>query len=209
MTKTKKFPMAKAIREFVAGMQLPPPKKPDTNYKLAALVLAMLQHCKGLESGATIAVCSPSLLQIAQLLHCSKKTCQRQLDYAESIRIVTKQRHGRAAPTYTIHQTGQQLSTHETGQQLSTQDNVRVDNPEVLSGQVSGSDWTTPRPDRTTVGHIRGKASGVKLQEKNKIYQEEGGSGLSGSKQTTDLKLPPGFVRRDGVIINTNSGGAK
>lgn len=34
------------------------------------------------------------------------------------------------------------------------------------------------------------------------------GSGLSDSKQT-DLKLPPGFVRRDGAIINTNSGGTK
>src|SRR5579871_3881372 len=117
----KKPPLAKAIREFVQGLQLPPAPEhgPNPNPDYAALVLAMLQHCTGLTSGATTATCSPCLNQLARLRHSSKRTIQRQMAKLRQLGIVTDQRRGTASSLYTIHmtpaaRTRQQLSSRTT-----------------------------------------------------------------------------------------------
>ncbi len=168
MTDPKKPPLAKAIREFVQGLQMPPAPEhgPNPNPDHAALVLAMLQHCNGLTSGATTATCSPSLNQLARLRHCSKRTIQRQMAELREIGIVTDQRRGTASSLYTIHktpvaQTGQQLSSHATRQQLSPHGEPSGDNPVPTTGQLGPV-------VRTTVVHLRGSLSGVNPQEKTK-----------------------------------------
>jgi hypothetical protein len=167
MTGPKKPPLAKAIREFVQGLQLPPAPEhgPNPNPDHAALVLAMLQHCNGLTSGAPTAICSPSLIQVARLRHCSKRTIQRQMAELREIGIVTDQRRGTASNLYAIHKipaaqkTGQQLSSRATRQQLSHRGASSGDNPVLTTGQLDPV-------VATTVVHLRGSLSGVNPQEK-------------------------------------------
>jgi hypothetical protein len=118
----KKPPMAKAIREFVSAMQFPPAKNSDANYKSAGLILAMLQHGKGLWDGSAIATCSPSYAQLTDILHCSVPTIKRQMGKLIRLGLVVPQRRGHASNQFTIHQTpvqtDQQVIHHETDQQV-------------------------------------------------------------------------------------------
>jgi hypothetical protein len=70
-TPKKKPPMAAAIRAFVTGMEFP--KDEDTNASDASFVVTMLQFCYGLTPDAEVAVCSPALSQVAEVLHCSER----------------------------------------------------------------------------------------------------------------------------------------
>jgi hypothetical protein len=190
MATTKKPPMAKAIREFVAGIKFPPAKNSDANYKSAALILAMLQHGKGLIEGAGEATCSPSYSQVADILHCTVKTIQRQTEKLIRLGLVVSRRRGHASNQFTIYQTpqtGQLVSNDQTGQQVSTRNRtprqVRQDTLPVQTGHLA-----------IQTGQ-QVSYSGVKPQE---ISQEKNLSQESGPVQ-----LPEGFVLKEGRVVFT------
>jgi hypothetical protein len=141
----KKPPMAKAIREFVTGMHFPPAGNSDANYKSAALIVVALQHSTGITEGATTVTCTPSYAQLADILHCTVKTIQRQMDRLIRLGFVTSKRRGYVSNEFTIYQTpqvqpGQQVSSHKTGQQVSSLNRTprpsRQDNKPVQPGHL-------------------------------------------------------------------------
>ena len=97
MTQTQKKhknpPLAKAIRSFVTGMELPPPNHTDSNYKYAALISAMLQFSGHLKEDSDRAFCTPSQPQLAAYMHCDERTIRRILKELVDIgKIVVHQR---------------------------------------------------------------------------------------------------------------------
>jgi hypothetical protein len=156
MTDQKKHPpMAKASREFLTGLELPPSNHSDMNIKLAALFGAMLLHCSGLKEDAETATCSPSQRQIADILHCSIKAVERLMQKARSLDFMTSQRRGDGlSSVYTIHKHPVQTRQLVTGQQTRqlvtrlkdsdpTRRRFRPDTLAVQTRQDSGSDPTT------------------------------------------------------------------
>jgi len=91
--KPKNPPLAKAIRSFVTGMELPPPNHTDSNYKYAALISAMLQFSGHLKEDSDRAFCTPSQPQLAAYMHCDERTIRRILKELVDIgKIVVHQR---------------------------------------------------------------------------------------------------------------------
>jgi len=186
---TKKPPMAKAIRKFVAGIKFPPANNSDANYKSAALILAMLQHGKGLIDGAATATCSPSYAQLTDILHCSVPTIKRQMGKLIRLGLVIPQRRGHASNQFTIYQTpqtDQEVIHQQTDQQVihrnrSPRQVRQITNP-------AQTDHLDVQRDQQVI------SSGVKpqgsSQEKN-LSQESGpvkdGLVFSGKEQTTGL----------------------
>ena len=197
--------MAKAIREFVAGMDFPPSNKSDSNFKLAGLVLAMLQFCNGLSSGTATATCSPAASQVAGLLHCSERTFKRRLKDLRGLGLLTQKGRGHDSPLFTFHQTrqaGHQLTPRETGHQMAPLSEVRGDTSGIQRGQDDASEGTPRHSEGTTVAPLWCKASGSSL-EKNTLECEPD-EFVSDLNQVT---LPEGLVFRNGKIIQT--GGAR
>ena len=186
--------MAKAIREFVAAMKFSPTKKgPNPNIELAGLVLAMLQHCHGLQSGATVATCSPSYAQLAELLHCGEKTIQRLISRLVNDGLITTQRRGHNSNSFTIHQTGQQLSTQQTGQQLSTRNRTthqtRPDNSTIQTGQLAVQTGQQ-------LSYIGVKPQGLSQEKQSQGKGPESGSSFSQTKPLTALEMARERQRR-------------
>src|SRR5438309_11089242 len=81
MTQTQKKhknpPLAKAIRSFVTGMELPPPNHTDSNYKYAVLISAMLLFSGHLKEDFDRAFCTPSQPLHAEYMHCVERTIRR------------------------------------------------------------------------------------------------------------------------------------
>jgi len=190
MTTTKKNPpMAKAIRDFVAGMQFPPAPKhgPNPNIDLAAFIISMLQHSTGLKENATTATCSPALSQMADMLHCTNSSIERRLQRLRALGLLTQRGRGHASTIYTFHQTPQLLLGQETATVAGSESSQR---PQLLKSapatQISAP--ATPDSAPATVADLRGKASGVEPQEKQKPSGVTIGCGgsSSGRVQTTD-----------------------
>jgi hypothetical protein len=176
-------PMVKSIREFVDAMEFPPHERgPNRNIELAALVLAMLMHASGLKEGAETAACSPAQSQIAQLLHCSPSTVKRMMKRLRDLGFMTSVRRGDGlSSTITIHkkpqpvQPDQQLSHQQPDQRLShlnkssqTNSAIRQVNSEIQTGQLEGSDRSTPASARPTVDLLRvysGDSQGKNAQD--------------------------------------------
>jgi len=96
MTDPKRPPLAKAAREFLMGVQLPPPPKhgPNPNKDYALLLHAMLWHAREVKEDAQYVKCSPSLKQLAALMFCSVRTVQCVMQQLISIGIVEIYRRG-------------------------------------------------------------------------------------------------------------------
>src|SRR5271154_6949788 len=99
----KKPPMAKAIREFVTAMQFPPTLLHGlrTEQDYAGLIIAMLQFANGVPEGSTTATCSPSIPQVAALLHCSPSTVKRLLKDLRDAGLMIPTPRGRVSTIYT------------------------------------------------------------------------------------------------------------
>jgi hypothetical protein len=169
--KFKKPPMAQAIRNFVAAMEFPsaPEHGANPNIELAGLSVTMLQFSNGLTNDATAASCSPSLSQIAAVLHCSTSTIKRLIKKLGSLGLMTSKRRGTVSSLFTIHKKAQQLTPHQTGQQLTPHDRSSqrlkapsIDQVDPKTGQVGRTTGQPPPHDRSTVDLLWGKASGVK-----------------------------------------------
>ena len=177
-------PMVKAIREFIEAMEFPPQPEhgPNPNIELAALANAMLMHVSGLKEGADAATCSPSQSQIAQLLHCSVSTVKRLMKKLRDLGLLTSTRRGDGlSNAFEIHkkpqpvQPDQQLSGQQPDQQLSglnkvsqTNSAVSQTNSEFQTGQLDGSDRSTPASARPTVDLLReysGESQGKNAQD--------------------------------------------
>jgi len=167
----KKPPMVKAIREFVAAMEFPPTKKhgPNQNLELAAVVLAALMCCNNVEADATTVTGSPSLAQIAAILHCSTSTVKRHLSKLRDFGTLKTERRGTLSSVSTFHRspkTAQQLIPQETGQQLipqdtvdgSTQEPCRLNSPS-LSAQLLPLSAQQLTPSGTSLDISLGKTS--------------------------------------------------
>jgi len=103
-------PLAKAAREFLAGMELPAvDQRSDENFKLCGLISVMLMFATGLKEGADRAICSPSQSQLAELMHCSRPTIERMMRKLRKAGVLSKLNRGRTSCIYTIHKTHQHL----------------------------------------------------------------------------------------------------
>lgn len=183
MTTAKKNPpMAKASREFLAGMQLPPSNHTDLNIKIAALFSTMLLHCSGLESGAETVTCSPSRQQIADLLHCSIKAVSRLLQAAQLLGLLDSQKRGDGLScVYTLRKTPQ------PGQLVSRLKSSSRDTSTVQPGHLDGSAGTLPISAGTNSDLLRSKASG---SSQEKTTQGIGSAGSDSSFSQTKGPVP-------------------
>jgi hypothetical protein len=170
MPDLKKPPLAKAAREFLAGVQLPPPPKhgPNPNTDSALLLHAMMWHAREVRADAKFVKCSPSLKQLAKLMFCSVRTVQRVMQALHSIGIITSQRRGDGLSNHFIVY---QKPHSDTTTVVHSEMGFRHVNSVVQTGQLGRSDTTTrisdtttPVSDATTVVHLRGRSSGVDLQ---------------------------------------------
>src|SRR2546426_11913221 len=97
-TQPKKAPLAQAIRAFVAAIELPiatTPREHENNFKYSGLILALLQFSSHLTVESATATCTPSLSQLASILHCNEKTIRRQLTEMETLGLLTVRRRRR------------------------------------------------------------------------------------------------------------------
>ena len=169
-TKTTKPPMAKAIREFVSAIHFPPTKpSSDANFKLAGLVIAMLQFANGIPDQATSICVSPSAEQLAGVLHCSKSTIERLIRKLRECGLLTQQRRGRISTLNTIHSTPQQLKDYPSPQLLTGQEHARPVNSGSSTRQLDPVVPSTPDFVPSTVDTLWGKSSGVPSLDKNSL----------------------------------------
>jgi hypothetical protein len=225
MTDKKKLPpMAKAAREFLAGVQLPPSNHTDTNIKLAALFGAMLFHCSSIQNDAEAVTCSPSQRQIAELLHCSIPAVERLMRKARGLGFLTKRSRGTMSCVYTIYkapqQTHQLVMAQTTHQQVMAQDTARPITSAPLTHHLGTVDPSLPPVDPSTSVRLRGKASGILSQEKNpqgmtrsgcSVFSREepvsdSGSVPSAQNSMAAEKLPAGIVRINGRLVRVAEG---
>lgn len=160
---TKKPPMAKAIREFISKMELPPPptKGPNPHGDYVSIVTAMLLHCRSIEEDATSVICDPSRQQIADVSRRSLSTVKRILARLEDAGVLTVKRRGnRVSNVYTIHKVmAQQLTHQENASDGSTQGFDGSTHPRVMA-QLAVPDGSTRVSDGSTVDPLWCKASG-------------------------------------------------
>jgi hypothetical protein len=199
-TAKKKPPMAKASREFLAGMQLPPSNHTDLNIKLAALFGAMLLHCSGLDENAETVTCSPSQHQIADLLHCSLTAVERLMRKARTLGFLTKRSRGKMSCVYTIHKVPQ------TRHLVTAQDTARPVTSTPLTRHFDTVDPSLPPLDPSTSDVLRCKSSGVEASGEqhsgtSSVEEQDGGGVFSRKTQTTDPSNPdkPGRIPRTAV----------
>jgi len=159
MTQTQKKhknpPLAKAIRSFVTGMELPPPNHTDSNYKYAALISAMLQFSGHLKEDSDRAFCTPSQPQLAAYMHCDERTIRRILKELVDIGKVVIHRRQHNSNQYVIFKTfaayeayqeqaiQQSILDIQSGQNdpqsVQSDDESRVDTPPVQGGHLVSS----------------------------------------------------------------------
>lgn len=184
----KRPPMAKAIREFVTGMQFPPPAKrgPNPNVDLAAFVISMLQYSTGVKVDTT-ATCSPSRSQMAGLLHGTPSSIDRRVRQLKDLGLLTCTGRGHASTLFTFHQTSQQLPKRE----LATVAKPKRRQTSQLSRSALAtrdSELATLDSALATVGDLWGKASGVTPLEKPK--PSGGGDPPVGSSSNPKVRVP-------------------
>ena len=156
MTQTQKKhrnpPLAKAIRSFVTGMELPPPNHTDSNYKYAALISAMLQFSGHLKENSDRAFCTPSQPQLAAYMHCDERTIRRILKELVDIGKVVIHRRQHNSNQYVIFKT---FAAYEAYQEQAIQQSIldiqsgQNDPQSVQSDNESRSD-TPP----SQIGHL-------------------------------------------------------
>ena len=159
MTQTQKKhknpPLAKAIRSFVTGMELPPPNHTDSNYKYAALISAMLQFSGHLKEDSDRAFCTPSQPQLAAYMHCDERTIRRILKELVDIgKIVVHQRQHNSNQyiifkTFAAYEAYQEQAIQQSildiqsgqndPQSVQSDDESRVDTPPVQGGHLVSS----------------------------------------------------------------------
>src|SRR5579872_7572221 len=163
-TLAKKPPMAAAIRDFVTAMKFPAtkPDSPD-NANLAAFVVTMLQFAPGVTEGCTTVSTSPSVPQVAAVLHCSGRTVKRRLKALRELGLVTPRERGHFSTLWTFHQTPQMPAgttggTAVAGTTGGTAAKPSGDKPHRQRGQVDRPAGTGTAPAGTTVVPLWGKA---------------------------------------------------
>src|SRR5437870_911202 len=159
MTQTQKRhknpPLAKAIRSFVTGMELPPPNHTDSNYKYAALISAMLQFSGHLKEDSDRAFCTPSQPQLAAYMHCDERTIRRILKELVDIgKIVVHQRQHNSNQyiifkTFAAYKGYQEQAIQQSildiqsgqndPQSVQSDNESRVDTPPVQGGHLVSS----------------------------------------------------------------------
>ena len=150
--KPKNPPLAKAIRSFVTGMELPPPNHTDSNYKYAALISAMLQFSGHLKEDSDRAFCTPSQPQLAAYMHCDERTIRRILKELVDIGKVVIHRRQHNSNQYVIFKT---FAAYEAYQEQAIQQSIldiqsgQNDPQSVQSDNESRSD-TPP----SQIGHL-------------------------------------------------------
>jgi transcriptional regulator of acetoin/glycerol metabolism len=188
MTTTKiKPPMAKAIREFLAGIRFPPAKNSDANFKSAGLILAMLQHGKGLLDGASTATCSPSYMQLTEILHCSVTTIKRQMAKLIRLGLVRSERRGHTSNQFTIYQTAQIQTDQEVIHQQMDQQVIHRNR--------------SPRPVRQINKPVQTDHLDVQ-RDQQVIYT---GVMPQGSSQDKTLSQESGSVKKEGIVFSEES----
>jgi DNA-binding transcriptional MocR family regulator len=157
-------PLTRSLQKFLCGIQLPPaPKKgPNPNKDYALLLNALAWHASGVTENAESITCSPSMRQVAEIMHCSTRTVQRSMHELQSLGFIRIRRRGNhLANIFTVYQT---VRRSDTTTVVQSKRNNRHDNSRF---RPDNSAVQTRQLESQTRQQL--SSSGVDLQDSKRI----------------------------------------